>query len=69
MSKTKKDYVCSCHKITKSDMKNEIKDGVTEFKLLQKNTKIGTKCSSCKKENKKRFAKYLKKQNKKQVST
>ncbi len=69
MGKAKKEYICSCHKVTKADMKNEIKDGTTEFKLLQKNTKIGTKCSSCKKKNKKRFVKYLEKQNNKQVST
>ena len=65
MGKKKKDYICTCHKLTKKDMKQEIKNGTTEFKQLQKDIKIGTKCSSCKKKNKKRFKKYLEKHNQK----
>ena len=68
MSKKKKKYICDCHKLTKKDMKKEIEKGTTEFKQLQKDIKIGTKCSSCKKKNTKRFQKYLDKYNNKEVS-
>lgn len=68
MGKKKKEYICGCHKITKQDMKAEISSGATEFKQLQKDTKIGTKCSSCKKKNKKRFYKYIDKLENNKVS-
>lgn len=61
----KKDYICNCHKVTKKDMKTEIKNGTTQFKVLQKDINIGTKCSSCKKKNMKRFNRYLDKYNSK----
>lgn len=56
-----KTVVCSCHKVTKQDMKTAINDGVVKFKDLQEQTKIGTKCSSCKSKNKERFKKYKRK--------
>jgi bacterioferritin-associated ferredoxin len=58
MAKKKSEYACKCFKITKKEMKQEIKNGVSSFKELQQSTKIGSKCSSCKKKNKKRFDKY-----------
>lgn len=66
--KKKTEYICKCHKITKSDMKKHIKDGISDFKSLQKENKIGNKCSSCKKKNKKRFEKQFTKFQNKQVS-
>ena len=61
MPKNKKDYLCSCYKITKSDVKNHIKNGITDYKELQKITKIGSSCSDCKKKTKKKFYKYVEK--------
>jgi bacterioferritin-associated ferredoxin len=61
MGKNNKEYICKCHKITKKDMKDAIKNGIESFKDLQKETKIGTKCSGCKKRSKERFKKYRKK--------
>ncbi|MCF7925231.1 MAG: (2Fe-2S)-binding protein [Candidatus Izimaplasma sp.] len=54
----KKNELCSCFKITKKDVKDHIKAGITSYKELQKQTDIGTKCSSCKKKTKKKFKKY-----------
>lgn len=64
--KKKKEYVCKCHKITKQDFKDEVNNGISTFKELQKETKIGSKCSGCKKKNKKRFEKALEKREQKQ---
>lgn len=61
VGKKKKKYICPCFKLTKSDIKEAIEDGVTSYKELQKQTKIGTKCSSCKKKTKKKFKKYKQK--------
>ena len=66
--KNKKDYICKCHKVRKCDMKDKIKEGVIDFKSLQKQIKVGTKCSSCKKKNKKRFYKYVDKYNQEKES-
>ncbi len=63
MGKKSNDYICKCYKLDKSYMKDKIKDGASSFKELQKESKIGTKCSSCKKKNKKRFQKYTDKVN------
>lgn len=59
--KSKKDYICSCYKITKCDVKEHIQNGVVKYKDLQELLKIGTKCSSCKTRTKKKFKKYRKK--------
>ncbi len=58
MGKKKKKVICPCFKITKKEVKEHIKAGVTNYKELQKLTNIGTKCSSCKKKTKKKFKKY-----------
>ena len=42
-------------------MKDHIDNGIDNFQDLQKETKIGKSCSSCKTKNKKRFKKYLEK--------
>jgi bacterioferritin-associated ferredoxin len=55
----KKDYICPCFKLTKKDVKSHIENGITTYKKLQKETKIGSKCSSCKKKTKKKFYKML----------
>ena len=57
----KKDYLCPCFKLTKQDVKKHIENGMTSYKKLQKETKIGTKCSSCKKKTKKKFNKWVEK--------
>lgn len=57
MAKNK--VVCKCYGITDNDVHNHINNGITTFKELKKETKIGKKCSSCKSKNKKRFKKYL----------
>lgn len=69
MGKKKKEYICKCYKLTKKDLKDKVKEGYTDFKLVQKELKIGTSCSSCKKKSKKRFQKYLDKYNENEVST
>lgn len=58
MGKKKKDHICKCFKLEKDDLRNSIKNGASTFKEAQKDIKIGTKCSGCKKDNKKRFKKY-----------
>lgn len=59
MAKTKQsNVICPCFDITKKDVKRYIQDGVTKYKDLQRLTKIGTKCSSCKKKTKVKFRKY-----------
>ncbi|MEC9485337.1 MAG: (2Fe-2S)-binding protein [Candidatus Izemoplasma sp.] len=59
--KKKKKVLCPCFKITKQDVKEHIRNGVTTYQELQKLTMIGTKCSSCKKKTKKKFKKYKEK--------
>lgn len=54
----KSNIICSCYDISKQDMKDSIQMGITKFKLYQNESKIGKKCSSCKKKNKERFKKY-----------
>lgn len=61
MGKQKKEYICSCYKITKDDLKGWVKEGYTSFKELSKDTKLGKSCSSCKTKNKKRFKKFKEK--------
>lgn len=61
MSKNK-DYICSCFKITKKDLKQYIANGYTEYKALQDHTNIGSKCSKCKTRTEQKFNKYLEKQ-------
>lgn len=63
MSKSAEDYICKCHKITKQEFKDKIKEGFTTYKELKNETKIGSSCSSCKKKAKKRLEKYLSKLN------
>ena len=63
MGKNKSEYACKCYKITKEEIKDKMRSGITDFKQLKKETKIGKSCSSCKKKNKKRFEKYLTKLN------
>lgn len=57
MGKSK--VVCKCYGITEKDVYKQIENGITTFKELKKETKIGKKCSSCKAKNKKRFNKYI----------
>jgi bacterioferritin-associated ferredoxin len=59
--KSKQEVICSCYGITKQDMKDAIGLGIVKYKLYQDATKIGKKCSSCKKKNKERFKKYKRK--------
>lgn len=56
---TKSKVVCKCYNITEQDIHMQINSGISSFKELKKETKIGKKCSSCKSKNKKRFKKYL----------
>jgi len=59
MAKSKpKNVICPCFDITKAEVKQHIRDGVIKYKDLQQLTKIGTKCSSCKKKTKVKFKKY-----------
>ena len=53
--------ICSCHKITKREMKEAILHGRMTFKEFRKETKLGSKCSSCKSKNKERYKKYIRK--------
>ena len=61
MGKKKKELACDCFHVTKKEMKEIIKNENISFKTFQQQTNVGTKCSSCKKKNKKRHKKYLQK--------
>lgn len=58
----KSEYICKCHNVTKQDIKDHVKNGVSTYKELRKITKVG-ECSSCKKRTKKKFIKYYEKFN------
>ncbi len=61
MSKKENQYLCSCFQVTKDDVKEHIRQGVTKFKELQEKTNIGTECSDCKTKAKAKFKKYKEK--------
>lgn len=44
----KKDYICKCYKVTKSDVDSYLENGIVKFKELKKQEKWGSKCSKCK---------------------
>ena len=52
--------LCECHNVTQNDVVECIKDGVTEFKVLQERTKISTDCPSCKENNEALFNELVK---------
>lgn len=39
--------VCSCNKVTDTDIREAIEDGATSLKALRKQTGLGESCGSC----------------------
>lgn len=39
--------ICSCNKVTDTDIREAIEDGATSLKALRKQTGVGANCGSC----------------------
>ena len=54
-----KKEICSCYHVTKSDIKEAVKNGAVSYKEVKKETKAGKACGKCKKKIKNLIRKTL----------